>query len=218
MWSCGGVGDSRFPVRGKRSDSCRPDSLYTISGPNIGVSTETLVAPTWRLFDLARTATTLLGTLSLLAGCCGRFLSLEPRRRARSRRLAFGGSVSLVCVVSLNTVYRAISWAAAGSTGGLSPAGAFLPRVTRSHSLYGTRDTAATIPLSTAVEVGRTAAVSGLSMVCLGCGLWAVSTTDGTLRTAGVRGMVFGVALLVVSVGAKLFAGINYALAAGWSP
>ena len=180
--------------------------------------TETLVAPTWRLFDLAGTATTTLGLLAVLAGCGGRFLSSRPRRRARSRRLALGGSVALVCVVSLEFAYRAISWTMAGSTASLAPASAFLPGSARSSGLYATSEADGIIPLSAVGAVAKTTAVSGLVAVCAGCGLWAVSTTNGLLRASGVRGTALGVALLAVSVGADLFAGITYALGVGWSP
>jgi hypothetical protein len=181
------------------------------------VPSETLVPPTWRLFDLVRTATTLLGLLAVLVGCCGRFLTLQPNRRVRARRLVLGGSVTLVCVVSLESVYRAISWVVAGGVDGLSPASAFLPTTTRSSGLYGASETAETLPLSAIGTVARTSAISGLSTVCLSCGLWAVSSADGTLRRSGVRGITLGVALLAISVGAEFFAAINYALAAGWS-
>jgi hypothetical protein len=182
------------------------------------VTSETLVAPTWRLFDLARTATTTVGLLAVLAGCCGRFLSVQPRYRTRARRLALGGSVALVCVASLEFVYRAISWTVGGGTGDLSPATAFLPGAARSTGLYAASDAEGAVPIATVGAVARTTAVSGLLAVCAGCGLWAVSPTNGTLGASGVRGATLGVALLVISVGAELFAAIEYAVGVGWSP
>jgi hypothetical protein len=215
-WNCEGTGDSRFPTID--AGSYQPgDPLYAITGFRPSVTSETLVAPTWRLFDLARTATTVVGLLSILGGSCGRFLSMNPRRRTRSCRLTLGGGIALVCVVSLEAVYRAISWAVGGGTHGLSSASALLPKAARSTGLYGAPGTADTIALSTAGTVARTAAVSGLAAVCLGCGLWAVGTTRGPLQTAGIRGIALGVALLAISVGAELFDAINYALVAGWS-
>jgi hypothetical protein len=84
--------------------------------------------------------------------------------------------------------------------------------------LYGASDAGEVITHSTVGMVARTTAVAGLVAVCLGSGLWGASTATGTLRTAGVRGIALGIALLTASVGAALFAGINYALGVGWSP
>lgn len=179
------------------------------------MTSETLVAPTWRTYQLARTATTLLGTLSLLAGVCGQFVTVKPHRRTEARGLIFGGAIALISVLSLESAYRAISWTLTGGTEGLSAVGAFLPSESSS-ALYGSTTSADRIEASTAGSVARTAAVLGLLSTSIGCSLWAISPVRPSLRRGGVRGITLGLALLSISVGSRLFEGIYYAV--GWSP
>jgi len=155
-------------------------------------SVSELVDATYRLFVVAEYTARYLSLTLLVVGIIGYFTAgTNSRRSIRYRGMVTGAAAALVAIFGLHAFYDLIGFVMGG--GGMLPSG--WP--------YGAPGDAGLLPIAQAAS--GMLSYLGLACFSLGAALWAAGTPRGRTWTRGYRGVLWGVAMLAVSMGGVLF-------------
>jgi len=155
-------------------------------------SVSELVDATYRLFVVAEYTARYLSLTLLVVGVIGYFTAgTNSRRSIRYRGMVTGAAAALVAIFGLHAFYDLIGFVMGG--GGMLPPG--WP--------YGAVGGAGLLPIAQAAS--GMLSYLGLACFSLGAALWAAGTPRGRTWTRGYRGMLWGLAMLAVSMGGVLF-------------
>ena len=155
-------------------------------------SVTAIVDAAFRLFVVAEVTARYLALCTLVVGIIGYWTAGSNIRRAlRYRGMIVGACAALVAIFGLSAFHELVAYIMGG-------AGFLPPRWP-----YGAGSASDLLPLAWATS----GVLSFLGLVCfsLGAALWAAGSPSGQTRTRGYRGVIYGLAMLAVSMGGSLF-------------
>ncbi|RCU44338.1 hypothetical protein DU504_16365 [Haloplanus salinus] len=150
------------------------------------------VEPAFRLFTVAEMTARYLSLILLVVGLIGYFTAkANSRRVVRYRGMITGSAAALVAIIGLSAFYDLVAFVMGGSV--------FLP----AGWPYGSAGSAGLLPIAQAAS-GMLSYI-GLACFSLGAALWAAGTPRGRTWTRGYHGILWGLAMIGVSMGGLLF-------------
>ena len=151
-----------------------------------------LIDPALRLFTVAELTARYLSLTLLVVGLIGYFTARTNSRRAvRYRGMITGSAAALVAIIGLSAFYDLVAFVMGGS--------AFLPPGWP----YGSAGSAGLLPIAQAAS--GMLSYLGLACFSMGATLWAAGTPRGRTWTRGYRGVIWGLAMIGISMGGLIF-------------
>lgn len=155
-------------------------------------SVTAIVDTAFRLFVIAELTARYLALCTLVVGIIGYWTAgSNVRRSLRCRGMIVGACAALVAIFGLSAFHGVVAYVMGGS--GFLPPG--WP--------YGASGASDLLPLAQAAS--GVLSFLGLACFSLGAALWAAGSPYGQTRTRGYHGVIYGLAILGVSMGGSLF-------------
>lgn len=155
-------------------------------------SVTAIVDTAFRLFVVAEVTARYFALCTLVVGIIGYWTAgSNIRRSLRYRGMIVGGCAALIAIFGLNAFHELVAYVMGGA--GFLPPG--WP--------YGASGASELLPLAQAAS--GVLSFLGLACFSLGAALWAAGSPYGQTRPRGYRGIIYGLAMLAVSMGGSLF-------------
>jgi len=152
----------------------------------------------WRFFELAKVVGEYLTVLAGMSGLIGLAVSHgKTTIKRRSIGLIVGSIVGITTITLIGGIFEGVSWIMTGETTAQAGAAMIPPLLEGREIFYQT------LPITSVLS--QISAVIGAAGVSIGAGLLAISPHNSSLSATSRRSIGAGVALMILSVGGRLF-------------